>query len=83
MRIRVDWAHQAIDDLKHLPHWQLAETATRAVRRLAEERIAFVLHVVVDDGPDEFRLLIPRVRTYVLIRRSDAALYVERVIYRR
>ena len=48
----------------------------------ATEGVGFVLHALVDDGPDGFRLLIPRMRTYVLVRRSATTLNVEQVIFR-
>jgi hypothetical protein len=55
---------------------------SNAVRRYAADGIGFVLHVPRADGPGEYRLLIPRERTYVLIRRSPETLYVEGIVYR-
>lgn len=84
MSIDVEWSSDATDDLLRIPSLELAETVARAVRRYAEEGVGFVLHVPVPiaDGPDEYRLLIPRARTYVRIHRSATVLYVERVIFR-
>ncbi|MBK6692017.1 MAG: hypothetical protein IPG50_07400 [Myxococcales bacterium] len=78
----VEWTSPAARDLAALPDWRLAALVDAAVDRHATEGIGFVLHVRVEDGPDEFRLLIPQVRTYVLIRRTPTTLTVERVIYR-
>ena len=78
----VEWLPRARADLRQLPDWRIAEAVANAVHRNATEGVGFVLHVLVDDGPDEFRLLIPRMRTYVLVRRSATTLFVERVIFR-
>ncbi len=82
MSREVEWTSPAARDLAALPDWRLAALVDAAVDRHAAEGIGFVLHVRVEDGPDEFRLLIPQVRTYVLIRRTPTTLTVERVIYR-
>lgn len=82
MSVRAEWFDDAIEDLARLPDWRLAVAVDEAVERYAGEGVGFVLHVTVEEGPDEFRLLIPRVRTYVLVRRRANALYVERVIFR-
>lgn len=82
MSVRPEWLKEAISDLANAPDWRLAEAAAVAVRRYAADGIGFVLRVPVSDGPDEFRLLIPRLRTYVRVRRGASVLYVERVIFR-
>ena len=81
MSLRVEWFEDAEEDLKRLPDWRLADNVDAAVMRLANG-VGFVLHVMHTDAPDEFRLLIPKMRTYVRIRRSPTTIFVERVIYR-
>lgn len=82
MSLLIDWGAEATKDLLNVPSIESAEQIAHAVYRYGQKRIGFVLHVHVDDAPDEFRLLIPRMRSYVLVRRSAMTLYVERVIYR-
>ena len=82
MSLQVHWLPGAGADLVAIPSLSAAETIAKAVRRYAEDGIGFVLHVPRADGPDEYRLLIPKTRTYVRVRRSPTTLYVERVIYR-
>lgn len=82
MSLQVDGAEPARRDLEALPDWRLAATVDAAVDQLAHDGVGFVQHIHRSDGPDEFRLLIPRVRTYVRVRRTPTILYVERVIYR-
>ena len=82
MSVAIDWSAEASRDLLAIPSITAAEMIATAVRRYAEDGIGFVLHVPRPDEPDEFRLLIPRMRAYVRVRRSASTLYVERVIYR-
>lgn len=82
MSLRIEWTSPAAHDLAALPDWRLAAVVDAAVDRYAGSGIGFVLHLRLADGPDEFRLLIPRVRTYVRVRRTVTTLYVERIIYR-
>lgn len=82
MSLPVEWLPLALTDLANAPDWRLAAAATAAVRRYAEHGIGFVLHVPIVGAADEFRLLIPRIRTYARVRRSPTTLYVERVIFR-
>ncbi|MBK6693900.1 MAG: hypothetical protein IPG50_17085 [Myxococcales bacterium] len=82
MSVQVVWAAAAETDLLALPDWNLAAIVDAAVARYAAHGIGFVLHVPSQSGADQFRLLIPRTRTYVRVRRSPTTLYVERVIYR-
>lgn len=78
----VEWLPRAFADLMSVTDYRVAEAVDAAVDRYAAEGVGFVVHVEVADGPDEFRLLIPRMRTYVLIRRTATTLYVERVVVR-
>lgn len=82
MSLRIDWSAPARNDLANLPDWRLAATIDAAVERYAAEGVGFVLRVPQSEAPDEFRLLIPRIRSYVRIRVSSTTLYVERVIHR-
>ena len=63
MSVRAEWLPEALADLSHAPDWRLAEAAAAAVRRYTEGSIGFVLTVPTSDGPDEYRLLIPRLQT--------------------
>lgn len=82
MSLRAEWFDDALADLARLPDWRLGVAIDAAVERYAAEGIGFVLQVPMSDGPDEYRLLIPRLRTYVRIRRTASTLYVERIIFR-
>lgn len=82
MSLQVEWFPRALDDLLNLRDWRVAETIDAAVNRYAAQGIGFILRVAAIHGPDEHRLLVPGMRTYVRVRRSPSTLYVERVIYR-